>query len=597
MPILLDSSADQSFRRSGDELVYGISQTLAFGRRWPRTRDEVIEEFTRRWEAYLGLAYRRGDIERMNLFVAVDSQDREITVTRRMTRDLQFVCEVDASSIASNALSLQARPDLVSPDDDPAMVQAKGAEVWRRSGIDAQRQRWALNLCVFGEVYLEALNSKDGAVVVAHDPRTVEVQRDPTGRYIERAVITVYYRTGLEVDPETGAYTGESRTVQYRRVITADTVQVFRDGALVPAESGRNVLGAVPLVRVAYRDVGDGSLSTWAGYGYEDALAAVDSFFTQLQALTTRHANPILKAIGVQVAQDARLSEAGRSVALPLGADLQWLEATLQGANTALDAASRMRESLVQTLPEFLFVDSGANSSGTALSYRAGAFVAKIEPIRRAFYGALAQVVGMAVAIDDAVPWDDLADVYVVDGGAALPMDVTAVAELTTTLLDKGLLLGVDAVRVLQGLGVGVPEDADAATYAERAQAELAARTGAELSAAEGLMAKLEALRMGESLAEAPAAEVMVGEDVATAPAAEAPAVPEAPAVDVSATALNGAQADFLVSIVGAVARGELPKSSAIEAVRIALPMVSTDQIVAMFRDVVPGSAASNASP
>ena len=73
--------------------------------------------------------------------------------------------------------------------------------------------------------------------------------------------------------------------------------------------------------------------------------------------------------------------------------------------------------------------------------------------------------------------------------------------------------------------------------------------------------------------------------------------MPEAPAVDVSATALNGAQADFLVSIVSAVARGELPKSSAIEAVRIALPMVSTDQIVAMFRDVVPGSAAPDASP
>ena len=251
----------------------------------------------------------------------------------------------------------------------------------------------------------------------------------------------------------------------------------YCQGQPVPSESGRNPLGAVPLVRVAYRDVGDGSLSTWAGYGYEDALAAVDSFFTQLQALTTRHANPILKAIGVQVAQDARLSEAGRSVALPIGADLQWLEATLQGANTALDAASKMREALVQTLPEFLFVDSGASSSGTALSYRAGAFVAKIEPIRRGFYRALAEVVGMAVAIDYGAPWDDLADVYVVDGGSALPMDVSATSTLTAQLLTQGLLTAADAVRVLQGLGVGVPEDADAGDYAARAQAELAART------------------------------------------------------------------------------------------------------------------------
>jgi len=525
MPILLDSSADQSFRRSADELVYGISQTLAFGRRWPRSREEVIEELTRRWEAYLGLAYRRGDIERMNLFVAVDSQDREITVTRRMTRDLQFVCEVDAASIASNSLALQVRPDLISPDDDAGLALERGAEVWRRSGVDRQRQRWALNLCVFGEGYLEALNTKEGAVVVWHDPRTVEVQLDPTGRYIERAVITIYHASGLEIDPETGAYTGERKTVQYRRVITPAAVQVFRDGQPVAAESGRNPLGAVPLVRVAYRDVGDGSLSTWAGYGYEDALAAVDSFFTQLQALTTRHANPILKAIGVQVAQDARLSEAGRSVALPIGADLQWLEATLQGANTALDAASRMREALVQTLPEFLFVDSGASASGTALSYRAGAFVAKIEPIRRGFYRALAEVVGMAVAIDYGAQWDDLADVYVVDGGSALPMDVTATSELTVSLLTQGLLTASDAVRVLQGLGVGVPEDADSADYAARAQAEMAARTGGTLDSAREVLAKLEALQAMAYHEQAEAPMVEAEEEQA-----EAAGLPEADA-------------------------------------------------------------------
>lgn len=56
--------------------------------------------------------------------------------------------------------------------------------------------------------------------------------------------------------------------------------------------------------------------------------------------------------------------------------------------------------------------------------------------------------------------------------------------------------------------------------------------------------------------------------------------------------ALNGAQAQFLVDVVGAVGRGELPKSSGIAAVRIALPMVPAEQVDAMFADVVEGSNA-----
>lgn len=101
----------------------------------------------------------------------------------------------------------------------------------------------------------------------------------------------------------------------------------------------------------------------------------------------------------------------------------------------------------------------------------------------------------MAVAIDYGAPWDDLADVYVVDGGSALPMDVSATSTLTAQLLTQGLLTAADAVRVLQGLGVGVPEDADAGDYAARAQAELAARTGGTLDSAREVLAKLEALQ------------------------------------------------------------------------------------------------------
>jgi hypothetical protein len=58
-----------------------------------------------------------------------------------------------------------------------------------------------------------------------------------------------------------------------------------------------------------------------------------------------------------------------------------------------------------------------------------------------------------------------------------------------------------------------------------------------------------------------------------------------------SAQALNGAQAQFIIDVVGAVTAGTMPKSSAIEAVKIALPTVDPATIDRMFVDVVPGSS------
>jgi len=58
-----------------------------------------------------------------------------------------------------------------------------------------------------------------------------------------------------------------------------------------------------------------------------------------------------------------------------------------------------------------------------------------------------------------------------------------------------------------------------------------------------------------------------------------------------SAQALNGAQAQFVIDAVGAVTAGTMPKSAAIEAVKIALPTVDPATIDRMFVDVVPGSA------
>jgi hypothetical protein len=252
-------------------------------------------------------------------------------------------------------------------------------------------------------------------------------------------------------------------------------------------------------VRLSYRPILDGHLSEWAGSGFEAAVAAVDSARTQVLSIVTRHANPILALIGARLAAGEDLQTIGRTIAIPGDADVKWLEAALNGVQVAVEQADALRASLKETLPEFLFVESGASASGTSLSYRAGAFVSKIEPIRQAVYVQLARCIGWGVAIDAGLRWSEAADVYMVDGGDALPMDAAASATLYVQLADGGWLTGSDTIRRLQGLQLIGPDD-DPADYYARAQADKAARDGRGLGDARDLLEQLRALESGDPM-------------------------------------------------------------------------------------------------
>lgn len=466
---------------------------------WPTTREGIDAEYTRRVEAYTGADYADADFTRLNLFVAKNGDNQITAATRRVTADIRFVVAVDAASIASDGVSLQVR-ELALPgglDAAPVALDFGGA-VWSRSGLAAGvLSRWAINLCVYGDVWLEVQRGEGGAVIVAHDPRHVHATMDATGMRCTRLVVTYEYQGSAEIDMTTGQWTGKPETHTYRRMVTPEAVTVWRDDKMSPAESGPNPLGAVPVVRVSYRSILDGTLSEWAGTGYEAAAAMVDSARSQVQAIVTRHANPILAMIGARLAAGESLQTIGKTIALPDGASIAWLEAELTGVQVALNQADSMRTAMQQTLPEFLFVESGASASGTALSYRAGAFVAKIEPIRQAMYRALALCVGWGVAIDRSQRWTPTLDVYQVDGGDALPMDVAASASLYVSLGEQGWLTGPDVVRRLQGLQL-VSSDEDPAGYYARAQGDKAARDGGTLAAAADIVDKLTALEAGE---------------------------------------------------------------------------------------------------
>jgi hypothetical protein len=117
--------------------------------------------------------------------------------------------------------------------------------------------------------------------------------------------------------------------------------------------------------------------------------------------------------------------------------------------------------------------------------------VAKIEPVRMAFYEALSTALGMAVAMDAGVPWTRAADVYKVDGGSALPQDVGAMADLLRVLVADGLMRPQDAVAKLQTEGV-LPDDLEPAAYLAEAQVAAADRDAGQIRTA---MAVAEAAR------------------------------------------------------------------------------------------------------
>lgn len=522
-----------------------------YGRRWPTSRSDRIKEVEARRRAYLGLAYLEDEIRALGLFRALDANNQITAETSRLSRDIAFVCEVDAASIASNTLGLTA-VDPTAPDADALLAAA--SSVWQRSKIESERLRWALNLAVDGEIGLETVIRDDGkAVVISHPFEAYQIEYDDTGTTVTR--LTIYGLTSPppKVDPATGKAEPSAEPQEYRKVITPERIDVWIGGRHAPERSQANGLGVVPFSRITYRDVMDGTFALWAGYGYDDAVATVDSFVTQLRTLGTRHANPILVAIGCMVEDGTNLQEAGRTLAVATGADVKWLEAALTAVDALLKTSIEVRDRCLQTLPEFLFVDSTGNASGTALSYRALAFTAKIDPIRSKFYDALARQVGMAVAIDLSQPWDDDAQPLQIDGGPAIPQDVVTLAQVYTGLREAGAITGADLARHMQAMGIA-SDEMSAADYAAAAVAEAAAKAGQTAATVAKLQDLLVALQAGDA-----ADAAGISED-APAAAPDGQGVAE----DIQATALNGAQVQAAAEIVAQVAVGSLPRESGV---------------------------------
>ena len=449
------SYSSRDWRLTPDQL-YNLTTGGGMSRRFPESEDDWQREYGRRHEAYVGDPWSVADMKALHLFRALDENGDVLAETRRLTQDYRFVCDTDTAALLGDGLSLQGAD------------RADGLAVWERSGLVLHSERYAREFAVKGDIHFEAVMGSDGlARVVAYSPEHVTVTYDPeTATRIVRAIVTIPYFDAPDVDGQGNVSEEHQILHTYRRVITPDRIDVYRDGALQPGESGANTLGVCSLVHVPFIPYTCPEHGLNAAHRLDDSLALIDSLLTQIQAIGARHGNPLLASAGAQVDADSDVFKLGRTVNGPADWSLGYVEPSFAGISSLLETAQQHRETLRETLPEFLFTESGANSSGSALNFRASQFVQKMRPIRQRLHGAIALATALAVHLDRGTRPGASAVVLHVEAGDILPANVTATLEQLRVVEESlGGLLPADRVAALQRVGL-VPKDVDPARYA-----------------------------------------------------------------------------------------------------------------------------------
>jgi len=442
---------------------------LPAGRDLPSTWEEWRACYTRRDVAYHGGLYDAADRLAFQLFQARDDANDVIAETRRLTRDVAHVVDVNRHALAPESLTLTLTDAARNPDGD---LVAAYRSIWKRSGFAAGFDTVAGQFAGLGRVGLAVRRLSQTppyrSVLVPVDPRHYRAVYDPeTGTQLERVIITIPFFDAATVDGA-GRVTEDGTEHVWVQELTADTVTTWLDGVLQDDQTGDHRLGVVPFVNARYYQAGESEHGIWAAQGLDSALALYDSLQAQIAAIGTRYANPKLVIKGAEIGSSSELSLFGRVLNFfgigSVDVVAEYLEPSLQQLGHLLESAREIRETAKETLPEFLVSGAGANASGRALEYRSAALVAKMGAARRRLWSETASALDMAQAMDAGAPVDPDTTVARITGGLVLPVDLKAHLEA----LGLAKALGVrqaDIVRALQDLDL-VADDADPEAYA-----------------------------------------------------------------------------------------------------------------------------------
>ena len=414
---------------------------------YPSTEAGWRERYFSLQRAYEHGEYGDGEVKAAHLWAARGDDGKVIDIARRLFGFFRFICDVDARAlIGPKGLTLE-----VEGADDAALL-AKGEAVWRRSRLKQAVRRWARLTAVCGDFYVEAVRDSATAPfrtrMVGYPADWVTPQYDDTGeRLISVEIAFVYMETPAANTPALRSAVQHS----YRRVIDAERVTVYVDDKVVSSQP--HYVGRAPVVHMMWAPWIAPEHSLPAAHGLDAAVARLDSFAAQMGAVANRYADPKTVVTGATVGAGGDLGAFGRIISAPNpDAKVAYLETAATAVGPLLDVMREIMAHIRETAPEFLFADATATESGTARAYKAAALEMKIGEVRGHWFAALAEITGIAVAMDDNAIYDPERYPFDIDAAPFIQPDVDAVVQ--TLVSASPYLLKRDVVRKLQAIGL-----------------------------------------------------------------------------------------------------------------------------------------------
>jgi hypothetical protein len=199
----------------------------------------------------------------------------------------------------------------------------------------------------------------------------------------------------------------------------------------------------------------------------------LDSFATQVGAISNRYGNPLLMVKGARLGAGTESGLFGRIFnAVPADADIKYVEAGATAVGPILDVMKEVIAHVRETSPEFLFAESSAQESGEARSYRASAFELKINEARSINLPELATITAYAVAMERNEVHVEGRYPFRIDTSPVLPRNL--VVDLDILERASKWMTMEDQIRYLQARGI-IGTEHDPGEYATRVTEERSA--------------------------------------------------------------------------------------------------------------------------
>jgi hypothetical protein len=439
---------------------------------YPKTEQGWKDRYDRLWCAYLSEPYDLAEIKAFHLFRALDDDNAEIDVTRRVFSLYRFITEIDVGGILGGRVALEVEDGLKvdgveMTEEARAKLLVDGEAVWKRSVMDDQMEPLVRTTAALGDSYMEAVRTSATkpyrTTLVRYDPREVTPYYDQvTGSKLVKVVINKGYLGSDAVAPD--GVIDDDTPHTYRREITETRIDVWIDGVKREELSGEHNAGTIPVVHLQFTPFTEPDHGLPAANGIDQAVMMCDSLATQARAIGNRTANPIGYVAGAKLAENSSITKFGRWLSgLPADAKVGYVETGGNAVDQLRAQIDQLLHHIQRTSPEFMFADTETNVSGESLTYKAAAFENKVGNARTRIFGGICRITAIAVAMDADQPADVERLVYKIDAPPVLPRNGTT--ELDNLIKIRGQITPGDFVRGLQRLGhVGLHHDPE--TYA-----------------------------------------------------------------------------------------------------------------------------------